>query len=101
MELRCRPGSNTNFRRRIRSIARGSMMHQAVSFAAAVSLVGLVALGPTSVRAADAANLYTITKTVPLGSPERWDYVTYDRTSHRVYAAHGTSIVVLDGHSGT
>jgi DNA-binding beta-propeller fold protein YncE len=77
------------------------MMQHAVSFAAALSLTGLAALHPAPARAADAANLYAITKTVPLGSPERWDYVTYERTSHRVYAAHGTSIVVVDGHSGT
>jgi len=27
---------------------------------------------------------YRLTKTVNLGTPERWDYVVYDRDSHRV-----------------
>ncbi|MGH8303343.1 MAG: hypothetical protein ACRET5_17985, partial [Steroidobacteraceae bacterium] len=26
---------------------------------------------------------------VPLGAPDRWDYVVYDGPSHRVYVAHG------------
>src|SRR5882757_8714014 len=46
------------------------------------------------------ANLYHLSKTVPIGSPERWDYLLYERTAHRVYAAHGTSIDVLDGGTG-
>jgi DNA-binding beta-propeller fold protein YncE len=46
------------------------------------------------------ANLYAVTKSVALGAPDRWDYVVYDPSSHRIYAAHGTSIDVLDGRSG-
>jgi DNA-binding beta-propeller fold protein YncE len=75
-------------------------MYQARSIAAVLGLIGLAALDPASGLAADAGHLYTITKTIPLGSPERWDYLTYDPTSHRVYAAHGTSIAVVDGRSG-
>jgi DNA-binding beta-propeller fold protein YncE len=75
-------------------------MHQARSIAAVLGLIGVAALAPASGFAADAGQLYTITKTVPLGSPERWDYLTYDPTSHRVYAAHGSSIAVVDGRSG-
>jgi YVTN family beta-propeller protein len=43
---------------------------------------------------------YHITKTVPLGLPDRWDYVVYDRASHRVYVSHGDRVTVVDGHSG-
>jgi DNA-binding beta-propeller fold protein YncE len=47
------------------------------------------------------ANLYSITKSVPLGAPDRWDYLTYEAGSHRVYAAHSATIDVLDGRNGT
>ncbi|HWM69219.1 MAG TPA: YncE family protein [Steroidobacteraceae bacterium] len=69
-----------------------------------VLALAAVACGlPVSGSAADPArpaNLYHLSKAVPIGSPERWDYLLYERTAHRVYAAHGTSIDVLDGGTG-
>jgi DNA-binding beta-propeller fold protein YncE len=53
-----------------------------------------------SAAPAAAANLYHLSKIVPIGAPERWDYLLYERTAHRVYAAHGMSVDVLDGGSG-
>jgi DNA-binding beta-propeller fold protein YncE len=50
--------------------------------------------------AAQAQPLYTLTKTVPLGAPDRWDLLTYDAASHRVYIAHGDRVTVVDGLSG-
>jgi YVTN family beta-propeller protein len=44
--------------------------------------------------------LYTITKTVPIGTPDRWDLLTFDAESHRVFIAHGDRVTVVDGHSG-
>jgi YVTN family beta-propeller protein len=44
--------------------------------------------------------LYTITKTVAIGAPDRWDLLTYDVDSGRVYVAHGDRITVVDGQSG-
>lgn len=38
---------------------------------------------------------------VPLGGPDRWDYLTADAASHRVYVAHGTEVTVVDGETGT
>ncbi len=49
---------------------------------------------------AHAKPLYTITKTVNLGSPERWDYLYYDALTHRVYISHGDHLNVVDGRSG-
>jgi DNA-binding beta-propeller fold protein YncE len=49
---------------------------------------------------AHGTSLYALTKSLPLGSPDRWDYLAYDAGSHRVYAAHETSIDILDGRSG-
>lgn len=43
---------------------------------------------------------YQITRTVPLGAPDRWDFVVFDPSSHRVYVAHGDRVTVVDGGSG-
>jgi YVTN family beta-propeller protein len=43
---------------------------------------------------------YHVVKTVPLGGPDRWDYVVFDPPSHRVYVAHGDHLSVVDGHDG-
>jgi DNA-binding beta-propeller fold protein YncE len=49
---------------------------------------------------AQAAPLYTLAKTVPIGAPDRWDLLTYDTASHRVYIAHGDRVTVVDVPSG-
>jgi YVTN family beta-propeller protein len=41
---------------------------------------------------------YAVTKTVTLGSPERWDYLAFDKG--RVFIAHGDRVTVVDGRSG-
>jgi YVTN family beta-propeller protein len=43
---------------------------------------------------------YHVTKSVALGSGERWDYVTYDPTGKRVYVAHGDHVTVVDETTG-
>ncbi len=48
-----------------------------------------------------AAPAYTLTKTVPLGAPDRWDYVVFDANSGRVLVAHGDKLSVVDGRAGT
>jgi DNA-binding beta-propeller fold protein YncE len=54
-----------------------------------------------SPAAAPAVPSYQVTKTVALGAPDRWDYVVFDSTSHRVYVAHGDRVSVVDGLKGT
>ena len=44
--------------------------------------------------------IYTISKSVPLGAPDRWDLLSFDEASHRVYVAHGDKVTVIDGESG-
>jgi YVTN family beta-propeller protein len=44
----------------------------------------------------DAAPTYKIVASVPLGGPERWDFVTYDPVSKRAYVAHGDRVSVVD-----
>jgi YVTN family beta-propeller protein len=43
---------------------------------------------------------YHISKVVPLGPPDRWDYVVFDPDTRRVYVAHGDRVTVVDGISG-
>lgn len=43
---------------------------------------------------------YRISKVVPLGAPDRWDYIVFDPDSHRVYVAHGDRLSVVDGRTG-
>jgi YVTN family beta-propeller protein len=53
------------------------------------------------VPAAEAAPLYRIVKTIPLGAPERWDYASFDPASNRVYVAHGDHLTVVDAAKDT
>ena len=62
-----------------------------------VSLATLLLAG-TAAHAAPP--VYTVTKTIALGSPDRWDYVTFDSRSKRVLIAHSDHIDVVDAQSG-
>jgi YVTN family beta-propeller protein len=53
-----------------------------------------------TIHAANAPQLYTIEKTIPLGPGERWDYVTYDPVDNRAYVAHGDHVTVVDMAKG-
>jgi YVTN family beta-propeller protein len=55
--------------------------------------------GPTF-AADDPTPDYRITKSIALGSGERWDYVTFDPTGKRVYVAHGDHVTVVDETKG-
>ncbi len=43
---------------------------------------------------------YALAKTVPLGAPDRWDYVVFNADGNRVYVAHGDRVAVIDARSG-
>src|SRR6185503_13889475 len=60
-------------------------------------LAGLLLSAAAPVAAQPA---YHLTKTVPLGAPDRWDYVVFDAASRRVYVAHGDRVSVVDGRDG-
>jgi YVTN family beta-propeller protein len=53
-----------------------------------------------AVHAADAPLPYRLSKTIPLGDGERWDYVTFDAAASRVYVAHGDHVTVVDPEKG-
>jgi len=60
--------------------------------------VSLLAAGAASGETA--APGYQISQTVPLGAPDKWDYLQFDPVSHRLFVAHGSEVTVLDGRSG-
>jgi DNA-binding beta-propeller fold protein YncE len=66
----------------------------------AALLAGACALGPVATTEAAPAPRYTITKAVPLGAPDRWDYVVFDPATHRVFVAHSDRVTVVDGRDG-
>lgn len=74
------------------------MRHSTGLTTAVAFTAGLI--GTASLQAQTAPN-YTITKTIPLGAPDRWDYVVFDAASHRVFVAHGDRVTVVDAGDGT
>jgi YVTN family beta-propeller protein len=76
------------------------MLNNHPILAGAVALMALNAVVAPPSGAADAVALYRMTQSIPLGSPDHWDYLTYDATSKRVFVAHESMIDVVDGRSG-
>ena len=67
----------------------------------AATIAGLLAAtAQISPALAQPKAAYVVTKAVPLGAPDRWDYVVFDAPSHRVYVAHGDRVSVVDGRDG-
>jgi YVTN family beta-propeller protein len=58
--------------------------------------VALAFLFAADAHADDVKPAYRIVASIPLGSPERWDFVTYDPASKRAYVAHGERVTVVD-----
>ena len=75
-------------------------MKSAILTAAGAAVMCAIAAAAVVQPAAAATPAYHLVKSVPLGAPDRWDYVVYDATSHRVYVAHGDTVSVVDGRDG-
>jgi YVTN family beta-propeller protein len=68
---------------------------------AAAALATCAAAPLASAQAtAQAPARYHVVRSVALGTPDRWDYVVYDPSAHRVYVAHGDTVSVVDGRDG-
>jgi len=65
----------------------------------ALGIAFAVLTAAASISAAPAPT-YALVKSVPLGAPDRWDYVVYDDQTDRVYVAHGDRLAVVDARSG-
>ena len=69
-------------------------------FAAGAVLSACIVASVASADGAGGPVPYTETKAVSVGAPERWDYLSYDPETHRLFLAHGDRVDVLDGRSG-
>ncbi|MDE2181884.1 MAG: YncE family protein [Alphaproteobacteria bacterium] len=58
------------------------------------------ALAVMALAAPALASGYQITKTVPLGPPDHWDYLVFDPVMDRVYVSHAGTVTVVNGQSG-
>jgi YVTN family beta-propeller protein len=65
-----------------------------------LALFAATVLASSASAQTDLASGYKVTKAVPLGAPERWDYVVFDRAGKRVYVGHADHVSVVDGITG-
>jgi DNA-binding beta-propeller fold protein YncE len=63
-------------------------------------LASFLAPGYLSQAAQAATPPYTITKSIPLGAPDRWDYLSFDAASNRVMVAHADHTDIVDATTG-
>jgi YVTN family beta-propeller protein len=74
-------------------------MFKVFSFSGLISVLGLSAYAALAPKAADAPSPYRVSKSIALGAPERWDYLTFEPVSNRIFVAHGDRIDVVDASS--
>jgi YVTN family beta-propeller protein len=74
-------------------------MNRSLVLAVAASL-GFAGAGLSAAWAQAPVHSYKVVKEVPLGAPDRWDYVVYDAPSQRVYVAHCDRVSVVDARDG-
>jgi DNA-binding beta-propeller fold protein YncE len=75
---------------------------QMVMRKAPVSILACFVFGAAllpSAAVAQSGGGYRVTKTIPVGGDEGWDYVMVDSDNRRVYVSHGSHTVVLDADS--
>jgi DNA-binding beta-propeller fold protein YncE len=63
---------------------------------AALAAVSIMSMAGT----AQTASGYHVAKTFQIGGDGGWDYVNFDATSHRLYIARATRVMVVDVESG-
>jgi YVTN family beta-propeller protein len=75
-------------------------MHHILRKATLVLSIAGVALTSNPLAAEGSGGKYKVVKKLPLEGAGRWDYVTVDPESHRVYIARATHVSVLDSETG-
>jgi hypothetical protein len=60
-------------------------MYRSVSIAAIVAVAAVLSLAAAQSPALQVAPAYHVTKSVPLGAPDRWDYIVFDSRNGRPY----------------
>ena len=58
-----------------------------------------VLIGGPTLASAEGDAAYRQVAAIPLGAPDRWDYVVADAAGGRVYIAHGDRLSVVDGRT--
>jgi YVTN family beta-propeller protein len=81
------------------SIKDGVKMSKRMTTGVAIFAFLLTAAFGANIQAQPSPS-YRITKTVPLGAPDRWDYIVFDPVLNRVYVSHGEKVTVVDGAGG-
>ncbi len=59
-------------------------------------LCGAILLLAVAVPAGATQPIYKLTASVPLGIPDRWDYVVFDPSTQRIYVAHQDAVTVVN-----
>jgi YVTN family beta-propeller protein len=75
-------------------------MHRLSHKSALLLAIAAVAATPNALGAEGQGGKYKIVEKLPLEGAGRWDYVTADPDSHRVYIARATHVSVLDSATG-
>ena len=65
----------------------------------ALGALAMLGCGSAMAQSGSSAAAYRQVGVIPLGSPERWDYVVADAQSGRVFVAHGDRLSVVDGRT--
>src|SRR5580704_10852360 len=96
------PGAVSSFSKnyRVQLDVSEKLMNRSLPLAAIVAMTLLPQTTSVSTALQAEQPNYRVSKVVPLGVPDRWDYVTYDPESLRVYVAHGDRITVVNGDNG-
>ncbi len=71
-----------------------------VLFRRACTLAGLALVAAVGVYAAPQGPAYKVIRRMPVGGEGGWDYLRVDPDAHRIYAARGTHLMVVDDVSG-
>ena len=75
-------------------------MKTSVTLRSLIAFAVCVATPAWALAGSSVAQTYRITKSIPLGPPDRWDYLTFDPASGQVFVSHGDRVTVVDGKSG-
>lgn len=62
-------------------------------------VIAAVAAALSSTVSAPNVSAYALSKSIPLGAPDRWDYVVFEGQTDRVYVAHSDRLAVIDAKS--
>src|SRR5581483_8553900 len=81
------------------ALFEGVTMVDRVVVCGALCALLILRFGVESARA-QSTPLYNLTKSIALGAPDRWDYLTFDPDSGRVFIAHGDRVTVINGRDG-